>query len=191
MGPGLRRDDDGEISDSTVKQRKVCDRIPAAGFRPGFAISLSLSFKEGAGKAGRRLRPQSRVRECYRRCTRVELQVQPGHPGFPRAMVYGFLRALPGERPFLPPSPIDRSIGLTPGSRRQDHTTSPYAVSVFARAVCTALSPQRPSQPAPTFRDDRASVPFWRRGLRRVIDLICYSEKQNIFAWPSGQPKSA
>jgi len=41
----------------------------------------------------------------------------------------GFLRALPGDRAFLPPSP-PRSLllkNLTPASGRQDHTTSPYA----------------------------------------------------------------
>src|SRR5215470_13300077 len=71
-------------------------------------------------------------------------------PAFPAQWFYGLLRALPGERPFLPPSPAGHfPAGLTPGSRRQDHTTSPYAVSVFVRAVCTALTPQRPSQPAP------------------------------------------
>src|SRR5262245_64205315 len=56
------------------------------------------SQKEGAGKAGRRLRPQSRVRRVLQKCTRVELQVQPGHPGFPRAMALRLIRALPGER---------------------------------------------------------------------------------------------
>src|SRR5438105_8555158 len=55
---------------------------------------------------------------------------------------------------------------LTPGSRRQDHTTSPYAVNVFARAACTVLTPQRPSQPAPTFRYDRVASPSWRHGLQ-------------------------
>jgi hypothetical protein len=79
-------------------------------------------------------------------------------PAFPAQWFYGFLRALPGERPFLPPSPIDRSIGLTPGSRRQDHTTSPYAAA-FSSGGRTRLTPQRPSQPAPTLRDDRANVP--------------------------------
>src|SRR5204863_9876511 len=33
----------------------------------------------------------------------VELQVQPRHPGFPRAMVLRLIRALPGEAAFLAP----------------------------------------------------------------------------------------
>jgi len=90
---------------------------------------MSLSGGKGAGKAGRRLRPQHRVQKLQQR-TRV-WQVQPRHPGFPRAMALRLIRALPGERPVLPPSPTwDLPRGLTPGSRRQDHTISPYAAAV-------------------------------------------------------------
>src|ERR1700688_4085138 len=69
---------------------------------------------------------------CGRCCTRMHRGLTtggPGHPGFPRAMVYGLLRALPGDRAFLSPSPL-RSLlltDLTPASRRQNHTTSPSA----------------------------------------------------------------
>src|SRR5450755_77411 len=45
----------------------------------------------------------------------------------------GLLRALPGDRAFLPPSPL-RSLllkSLTPASGCQDHTTSPYATVSF------------------------------------------------------------
>src|SRR5437870_4272945 len=59
-------------------------------------------------------------------------------PAFPAQWFYGFLRALPGERPFLPPWPrwvVQR--GLTPGSRRQDHTTSPSTAGVFVRRANT------------------------------------------------------
>jgi hypothetical protein len=43
---------------------------------------------------------------------------------------------------------------VAPGSRRQDHTISPYAAA-FSSGMRTCLTPQRPSQPAPTCRDDR------------------------------------
>jgi hypothetical protein len=39
----------------------------------------------------------------------------------------GLLRALPGDRAFLPPSFAEIPANLTPASGRQDHTTSPYA----------------------------------------------------------------
>src|SRR5437667_5671749 len=51
---------------------------------------------------------------------------------------------------FLPPSPL-RSLllkGLAPASRRQDHTTSPYALA-FSSGVKKRLTPKRPSHPAP------------------------------------------
>jgi hypothetical protein len=57
MGPALRRDD-SEFADSVFKQ-------PAAFSRhdlPEFCNLVALSLTEGAGKAGRRLRPQHRVR---------------------------------------------------------------------------------------------------------------------------------
>jgi hypothetical protein len=55
-----------------------------------------------------------------------------GHTGIsrhsPRNGFNGFLRALPGDRAFLPPSPAEfASANLTPASGRQDHTTSPSA----------------------------------------------------------------
>src|SRR5437764_13207725 len=82
------------------------------------------------------------------KCTRVKPQVQPRHPGFPRAMVLRLIRALPGEAAFLAPVAGGNSAGVAPGSRRQDHTTSPYAAGVLVRRE-TRLTPQRPSPPAP------------------------------------------
>ena len=80
--------------------------------------------------------------------------VAPDHPAFPHANGFnGFLRALPGDRAFLPPSPARcESIvaELTPASGRQDHTTSPSAAGVARLA-----SLPRPSHPAPNVRDDR------------------------------------
>ena len=87
-------------------------------------------------------------------------------PAFPARMVYGLLRALPGERAFLPPSPCGLTMhpgpgwadtspqDLTPASRRQDHTTSPYA------PVSPKLSPDlvRSGQ----FRRRRLAAPFVR-----------------------------
>src|ERR1700716_4274518 len=76
--------------------------------------------------------------------TRVS-QVTPETPGIPRAMVYGLFRALPGDRAFLPPSPL-RSLlpkNLTPASGRQDHTTSPsaYTPFVIGASASTASRP--------------------------------------------------
>src|SRR5712664_3528247 len=59
------------------------------------------------------------------------------HPAFPAQWFYGLLRALPGDRAFLSPSPL-RSLlltSLTPASRRQNHTTSPSASSALVSST--------------------------------------------------------
>ena len=55
---------------------------------------------------------------------------------------------LPGDRALLPPSPCGLKVlsspvepneppqDLTPASRRQDHTTSPYATTSLVRSLC-------------------------------------------------------
>src|SRR5271169_3390613 len=106
---------------------------------------------EGAGKAGRLMRPQPRMRKwnAYERNHhRFTGSIRPSlRNGF-----NGFLRALPGDRAFLPPSPL-RSLllkNLTPASGRQDHTTSPSAgLSAFVSA------PPASTASRPAFRDDR------------------------------------
>jgi hypothetical protein len=65
----------------------------------------------------------------------------------------GFLRALPGDHAWLPPSPARREsvfTTLAPASERQNHTTLPSAQPSFVRAN-VALDAVRPSHPAPTF----------------------------------------
>src|SRR5262245_13403136 len=60
----------------------------------------------------------------------------------PRNGFNGFLRALPGEAAFLAPvvSAILRT-DVAPGSRRQDHTTSPSASGVSSARLEAALTP--------------------------------------------------
>ena len=98
-------------------------------FGLSFAYSLAHLRREGAGKAGRRLRPQATVCNGRKNAHGFD-RYSRDIPTFPAQWLYGLLRALPGERPVLPPSPAwDLPRGLTPGSRRQDHTTSPYAAA--------------------------------------------------------------
>jgi len=66
--------------------------------------------------------------------------------------VWRLIRALPGERRLLSPLPSPhRRTGWTPRSRRQDHTTSPYAAlpSLACKKHATSL---RPSHSNPTCR---------------------------------------
>jgi hypothetical protein len=86
----------------------------------------------------------------------------------------GFLRALPGDHAWLPPSSARRVsvfANLAPASERQDHTTSPSAQTPL---VAQALRPGdvRPSHPAPNVRDDREPPLLWvRDGREHRFDL--------------------
>jgi hypothetical protein len=73
--------------------------------------------------------------------TSVVTTVTPEQPGIPRAMVYGLLRALPGDHACLTPSPARLHAGLTPALGRQNHTTSPSASAPFVtRAAASTAS---------------------------------------------------
>ena len=132
--------------------------FPRHDFRPDCAISLSLLEERAQGKPGA---------DCARStvCERVKSTRVSHHrysqniPAFPAQWFYDSIRALPGERPFLPPSPAwDLPRSLTPGSRRQDHTTSPSAAELFA--VETAASIASRAQRVVTM----AIRPSWRHG---------------------------
>jgi hypothetical protein len=118
--------------------------------------------KEGAGNAGRLGAPAAlRVNKKTRKQRHHRFTGPRRHSlrnGF-----NGFLRALSGDRAFLPPSPADHPADLTPASRRQDHTTSPSTVSPLVdwrhrvhRIPCPTFVTiaKRPSYRA---RDGRAS----------------------------------
>src|SRR5258708_18596951 len=70
---------------------------------PELLKNLPPSKTEGAGKAGCALHPRSRVQFAQRKRTRA-YRFSGEHPAFPAQWFYGLLRALPGERAFLPPS---------------------------------------------------------------------------------------
>jgi hypothetical protein len=79
--------------------------------------------------------------------------------GIPHAMVLRLIRALPGDRALLPPSPL-RSLllkNLAPASGRQDHTISPSASGAF---VSSAI---RVHRIPPYVRDDREAPLLVRR----------------------------
>ena len=78
-----------------------------------------------------------------------------GSTGIPCAMVLRLIRALPGDRAFLPPSsrgPSSAQLSLSVGR------PGPHAFAV--RIGCVRLTqPKRPSHPRPTCRDDRPKRP--------------------------------
>jgi hypothetical protein len=119
--------------------------------RPRFAgISLDPPIR-GCGECRA---PMRRGKKCMRS--------NHGHTGntrHPRAMVYGLLRALPGDRALLPPSLAGMTASLTPASRCQDHTTWPSASCIVVSALPASTASR------PDVRDVR-ETPLWWGGMR-------------------------
>jgi hypothetical protein len=120
----------------------------------------------------------------------------PESPGIPaRNGFNGFLRALPGDRALLPPSPGGYVLSkpgradstppnLTPASGRQDHTTSPYAATSLVSSLCdrSQASSTRPAIPSRAkrcrvhripsrVRDDHDTPLLWG-GMARLIEMF-------------------
>ena len=100
----------------------------AACFRARFAFCVRLPLKRGrrecraldAPAASRTIKNKVHERSHH------EYTGTTRHS--PRNGFNGFLRALPGDRAFLPPSPAGHALAsLAPASGRQNHTTSPSA----------------------------------------------------------------
>ncbi len=111
------------------------------------------------------------------------------HAGFPRAMFHGLYVLSPVSGVFCHRClPSTGRKGWTPRSRRQDHTTSPYAANV-SPGERTRLTQPRPSHPCPTYRDDRETS---LRGPGRWTYILIYIRCQYKFvvfqkiisAWP-------
>jgi hypothetical protein len=131
--------------------------------RPRFARKSRLLKPEGAGKPGARC---TRSLACkIKKHTSVVTTVTPERPGIPRTMVLtGYFVLSPVIRVLLTPSPADDSAGLTPTSRRQDHTT--WHVRVTRRS---SKAHPRPPHPAPRIVTI-ASRPLGRNGtVHRII----------------------
>jgi hypothetical protein len=136
-------------------------RSRGADMRPSFAINVLPSENQRAyGTPGARC---TRSLACKIKNTRAN---SPQIHQFARRSVRngfnGFLRALPGDRACLPPSPADiASANLTPASGRQDHTTSPSASSAFVKGAI------RVHRIPPRVRDDR-DTPLCGTERRRI-----------------------
>ena len=150
--------DDGLGDDTPSRSR--------GALRPRFCYLFSFTLQsEGAGN-GRA--PMRRGKNA-----RVVATVTPEHPAFPAQWFIRLLRAHPGDRALLPPSPARRSAGLTP--RRDVRSTRLGR----PQRACPSHAPLRPTTAHPTF------VTFAKRPseLERDavnIDRFAISENQNI-----------
>src|SRR5207248_1603795 len=141
-------------------------------------LSLPSSNQRAQGKPGADCTRGLVCKIAHCRRTRA-YRFSRNSPAFPTQWLYGLLRALPGERACLPPSLANCSTSLTPASRRQDHTTSPYALAFSSGAK---IAPDAKASIAfqPTHRDDRETPLGWA-GMGEVIIPISRNVKRNIF----------
>jgi hypothetical protein len=167
MGPCVRRDDGRGFDRQTAETASRSRRDAPEPLQKPFALQRAWGtpgclHPQPGGNSGE-------ARECSTSDT-------PGSPGVPaRNGFNGFLRALPGDRAcchrrlrtcgLSAPGRADLpSANLTPASRRQDHTTSPYAATSLVRMLVIAhesLNPPcnpvarktlpRPPHPFPRF----------------------------------------
>jgi hypothetical protein len=135
----------------------------AAGFARGLPRTSRSLISEGAGNAGRTMRPQPRAQQKKR--TSVVTTVTPERPGIPRAMVYGLLRALPGDHACLTPSPARLLADLTPTIGASE----PHDLAVRTSAI---RQRRRRVHRIPPRVDDVAQRPSVGRD-RIAIVLIC------------------
>jgi hypothetical protein len=168
MGPGSR----GACHRARIRATRWLVRDDSeyshGAISPELCIFIVPPRSEGAGKAGRRLRPQHRVQWVDKNAHGFD-RYSRDIPAFPAQWCYG-LYVL---------SPVSgvcchrRCAGLT---TRLDTTVAapgPHDFAVRCRVFvrCKHLTPQRPSHPAPTYRDDRETS-LGGRG-RRELYACC------------------
>jgi hypothetical protein len=102
---------------------------------------------EGAGKAGCPMDPRPRVQQ---KAHALATTGSPETSGFPCAVGFnGLLRALPGDRALLPPSPQSARL-RAPGLSASVGAPGPHGLAVRAHASRLLPHP-RPPHPASTF----------------------------------------
>jgi hypothetical protein len=137
------------VADAPRNDAKTYARILAAPCARALPITTSLRKTEGAGKAGCPPHPRP---PCEKNARGRNHRCRRDHSGLPCAVVYGLLRALPGEPGFFATvtcetrqrlRKLDASVGA-PG---------PHDFAVRTHAVRLA-APARPPHPALNVRDD-------------------------------------
>jgi hypothetical protein len=120
---------------------------------------------------GDQAHPQPRVR--MKKAHELVTTGWPNNPAFPARWFYGFLRALPGDRAFLPPSQATmrkhcRSLDLSV------ERSGPHDFAVRSSALRRAHRYVH-RIPRPTFRDDREASLGIGRETGELVAMICPS----------------
>ena len=137
---------------------------------------MCLRPTEGAGNAGRLMRPQPCVR--IKKAHKHSHHGHTGTPGIPRAMVYGLFRALPGDRAFLPPS----SASMPKHRRRFDASigaSGPHGFTVRKRTSLVGRRVHVHRIPRSTLVTMR-NAPQIEHRTRGKMPLICPSSQAKV-----------
>jgi hypothetical protein len=167
--------------------------IPTARFRLGCSISLSLLEQRAQGKPGADC-ARSTVCNGWTRNAHGFDRYSRDIPAFPAQWLYGLLRALPGERPCLPPLPVPAQAGRI-DARVAAPGPHDFAVRrrVFVR--CKHLTQQASIATRATLRDDRANVPHGGSGWLAYAPVrhFCKEEffAERLDAFPLNRRRSA
>src|SRR5438105_3581823 len=106
-------------------------RAPAIPRRDFARVVASITLKHRGRRESRVLAaPAASCAKVKKRTSIVTTGSAKTHRLSPREWLYGLLRDLPGGAGLLSPSPCGNiPQDLTPASRRQNHTTWPYALA--------------------------------------------------------------
>jgi hypothetical protein len=151
----------------------VATHAPAFSRRGASEVWPTASLKQRGRECRARARTRSLACEKKQHTSSVATGT-PHQPAFPARWFYGFLRALPGDRAFLPPSLVNSSTNLAPASGRQNHTTSPSASVPFVSDTFASTTSRA------TFRDDRDTPLLWVRDGTALL-LFLPNEKAKYF----------
>src|SRR3984957_14686138 len=144
-----------------MRQSQTRKRDLAGRSAPRFAVLSRPLQTEGAGNAGRPMRPIAVCAIIVVERTHVS-RAHRNHPAFPTQWFYGCYVLAPVRRACWPPSPACLNANLTPASGCQAHTSLPSASDALVRST---LSVHRIP---PRVCDDR-ETPLWWDGTGRNI----------------------
>jgi hypothetical protein len=164
----------------TASKFQIQIRDLAAPVARGLALTFRPLQQEGAGNAGRPMRPIAACAEVVVASTRVS-QVTPESSGIPRAMVLRLMSYSPRRSGFF--------VTVTPeklASHELDasvEASGPYDFAVRIKR-CSSKAPTRPPHPAPTSVTIAKRPSVWD-GTAQVIKLIWVSGEAEYFC-PKG-----
>src|SRR5262245_47269420 len=114
--------------------------VLTAGISPELCQFVVPLGRRGQGKPGADCARSPVCEECYRNAHGLNYRYSQDIPAFPAQWVYGLYVISPGSGLSAPVADGRIPVSVAPGSRRQDHTTSPYAAGVSSGGK-TRLTP--------------------------------------------------